>query len=615
MTMTTWLGNHLSMPVAICVFMAAQAGGGPAPDVSAPAASAAVATPVQTLTPEQAAVLWRDVAANVNPIMMGSRRMLLGNRDPNGPTCAWVRWEGDTVYMVGDRAGGPGTKLAFLYFGPQRGKTPKPDYVWHQTVFKPALEALLAKNQEAAPDAMRLADQAEQLATAIRSWNEWPKDFPVMGLATQSHWAGWCAKGLDDAIGRKDLAAAKRWADELAAAAFAVADLHRWTGFLLKNHLTALAFQAQCQELFDTSDDGYPDGYNPNRNITAFPAGRLGTGGMCNYIEVERQAEWLFRVPREYFALKVDGTPVVKDDGLPDVPAALWMPPRLRATYVALRGYLSPGNQAVLDAAAHSPYDRSYLANMLYRIWQAELVPQAGVVLQRFDKARPDATKHALMGVIFYRGGEAGGAAEWGDRYLPQLMNVSANLSGSNTEVLLAAQRFTRAMFGGWQNYDTVVTLREALTTRKMDCIRATDMIGSLYRDAGHSGFYFVRWCAGVAGHSVAAAAVTEGGQRKVYIVDGLEDPENLADEWPNAYFHGHAWPHGYIGTKADLYAAELYVRGIDSYVWVEGYAIRGPSAGHLTRAAIPYLPSRDKDGTQKIFQGPYPVATANGNR
>jgi hypothetical protein len=612
--MTIWLGNHLTTAVAFCIFMAAQAAGGSAPDASAPAASAA-ATPVQTLTPEQAATLWRDVAANVNPIMMDSRRLLLGNRDPNGPTCSWVRWDGDTVYMVGDRTGGPGTKLAFLYFGAGRGKTPKPDYVWHQTVFKLALEELLAQNQAAAPDAMRLADQAEQLATTLRSWNEWPKGFPVMGLATQSHWAGWCAKGLDDAIGRKDLAAAKRWADELAAAAFAVGDLHRWTDFLLKNHLAALAFQAQCQELFDTSDDGYPDGYNPNRDITAFPAGRLGTGGMCNYIEVERQAEWLFRVPREYFALKVDGTPVVKDDGLPGVPAALWMPPRLRATYVALRGFLSPGNQAVLDAAAHSPYDRSYLANMLYRIWQADLVPQAGLVLQRFDKAHPDATKAALISVIFYRGGDPGGAAEWGDRYLPQLMDASANFSGSNTEVLLAAQRFTRALFGGWQNYNTVVTLREALSTRKMDCIRATDMIGSLFRDSGHTGFYFVRWCAGVAGHSLAAAAVTEGAQRKIYIVDGLEDPENLADEWPNAYFHGHAWPHGYIGTKADIYAAELYVRGIDSYVWVEGYAIRGPNAGNLTRTAIPYCRSRDKNGTEKVFQGPYPVATANSSR
>lgn len=612
----TWLGNHLNVAAVVCLFLATQAIGQtqPASAASAPAAAVApsAAPSAQAMTPEQAAALWREIAPNLNPVMMASRQVLLGNRNPNGPTCAWIKWQGDTAFLMGDRTGGPGTRLAALYFGPERGKTPKPDFVWHQTVFKPALESLVAKNQTAFPNALRLAEQTGQLAAAIRGWTEWPGDFPVIGLAAQSHWAGWCARGLDDAIGRKDLAACRRWADELAAATFAVADLHRWTDFLARNHLAALAFQAQCQELFEISDNQYPEGYNPNRNVTAFPAGRLGTGGMFNYIEVERQAEWLFRVPREYFALKVDGTPVVKDDGLAGVPAAVWMPPRLRATYVALRGYLSPANQAVWDEAAHAPFDRTYLANMLYRAWQADLAPQVGVVLQRFDKARPQATRPALMGVIFYRGGDASGAAEWGDRYLPQLMNASADFSGTNSQVLLAAQRFTRALFGGWQNYDTVVTLREALSTRKMDCIRATDMIGSLYRNAGHTGFFFVRWCAGVGGHSVAAAEVQENGQRKIYLVDGLEDPENLVDEWPNAYFRGHAWPAGFVGPKADVYATELYVRGLDSYVWVEGYVIRGPHAGNLARAAIPYLPRRCEEGVTKVFQGPYPGAPAN---
>jgi hypothetical protein len=575
-------------------------------------ASAPVAAAIHALTADQAAALWRDLAASINPTMMASRRVLLGSRDPNGPTCAWIRWQGDTAFMVGDRSGGPGTRLAALYFGPGRGMTPKPDFAWHQNVFKPALEAMAAGNQAAAPKALRVAEQAGQLAAAIRTWTEWPKDFPAMGLAAQSHWAGWCAKGLDDSIVRKDIAAGRRWADELAAATFAVADLHLWTAFLLKNHLAALAFQAQAQELFDVSDVAYRAGYNPNRHITAFPAGRLGTAGIYNYLEVERQAEWFFRVSREYLAPKADGTPAVKDDGLADVPAALWMPPRLRATYVALRGCLAPANQAVLDAAAHSPYDRTYLANMLYRIWQADLVPQVRVVLQRFDKEHPRTTQAALMSVIFYRGGDAGPAAEWGDRYQPQLMNVSGEFSGSNSQVLLAAQRFTRALFGGWQNYESVVTLREALSTRKMDCVRATDMIGSLYRNAGHSGFFFVRWCAGVAGHSVAAAEVEEGGRHGIYVVDGLEDPENLPDEWPNAYFRGHAWPKGYTGPKADLYAAELYVRGLDSYVWVEGYMIRGPSAGRLWRAAVPYLPGRTEEGTSKVFEGPYPGRAAD---
>jgi hypothetical protein len=609
--MRALLGNPSIRTIVACAVLGAVVGvcaaAAEPPNAGPPRGPAAQAAPAAALSPDQTAALWRELAANLNPAMMTSRRLLLGNRDPNGPTCSWIRWQGDTVFMMGDLAGGPGTRVAALYFGPQRGRTPKPDFVFHQKVFKPALEAMLARNQEVFPGAVRLAEQSADLAAAIRAWKECPKDFPVMGLAAQSHWPGWCARNLDESIGRRDLAGCRRWSDELAAATFAVADLHRWLDFLLKDHLAALAFQAQCEPLFDQSDDKYGGGYNPNRNITAFPAGRLGTTGMYNYIEVERQAEFMFRVPGDYFILKTDGTKTVKDDGLADVPAAVWMPPRLRSTFVALRKHLSPDKQAVWDAAAHSPYDRSYMANMLYRAWQADLVSQVATVLERFDKARPHATIPALMGVLCYRGGDAGGAADWGDRFDPRLLDASARLDGDNSQVLLAAQQFTRSVFGTWSNYQTVTTLREALSTRKMDCIRATDMIGSLYRDAGRSGFFIVRWCAGTIGHSLAAAEVEEKGRRQIYIVDGLEDAENLADRWPDACFRGPAWPNGFSGDKADVYAAELYARGLDSYVWVEGYVVRGPKAGTLARASIPYLPHRPPEGVTKVFSGPYP--------
>jgi len=615
--MKAWMGNHLNLAVGFCILMAAQAAGEipPASGAPGPPSTPGTTTATQappTLTPEQAVALWRDLASDINPVMTASRRVLLGNRDPNGPTCAWVRWDHDKILLAGNRLGGPGTMLASFYFGRDRGRTPKPDFAWHQTVFRPVLEELAAKNQTALPNAVRLSEQAEQLAAAIRGWTEWPKDFPVMGLASQTHWSGWCAKGLDDAIGRRDPAACKRWADELAAATFAVADLHRWTDFLVRNHLAALAFQAQCEELFSISDDGYPDGYDPNWYITAFPAGRLGTAGILNYIEVERQAEGLFRVPREDFELMVDGTPVVNDDGRPKVPAAVRLPPHVRTTFMALRGGLSPPNQQVWDSLAYAPYDRSCLASMLYRIWQADLGPQVGVVLQRFDKRSPQADRPALLSVIFLRAGDAAGGAEWGDRYLPQLMEASGTFGGSNSQVLLAAQRFTRALFGDWQNLATVVTLREALSTRKMDCIRATDMIGSLYRNAGRTGFGFVRLSAGVAGHSVAAAPETDDRPARILLADGLDGSEDPPQEWPNAYFQGHPWPAGYPAQAADFYAAELYVPGIDSYVWAEGYVIRGPNAGNLTRAAIPYLPARSPEGVTRIYRGPYPGPSAN---
>ena len=51
----------------------------------------------------------------------------------------------------------------------------------------------------------------------------------------------------------------------------------------------------------------------------------------------------------------------------------------------------------------------------------------------------------------------------------------------------------------------------------------------------------------------------------------------------------------------------ELYVRGIDSYVWMQGYIVQGPNAGWLSTAAIPYSTHFTTASTKKVFNGPYP--------
>jgi len=51
----------------------------------------------------------------------------------------------------------------------------------------------------------------------------------------------------------------------------------------------------------------------------------------------------------------------------------------------------------------------------------------------------------------------------------------------------------------------------------------------------------------------------------------------------------------------------ELYVRGLDNYVWAEGYIIRGPNAGTLVTACVPYLPNRTSNLVQKVLQGLIP--------
>jgi len=53
--------------------------------------------------------------------------------------------------------------------------------------------------------------------------------------------------------------------------------------------------------------------------------------------------------------------------------------------------------------------------------------------------------------------------------------------------------------------YGPTLTLRQALEQKRVDCIRATDMISAIYRNAGRPSIGHVRWSTGAFGHSVAA--------------------------------------------------------------------------------------------------------------
>jgi hypothetical protein len=165
----------------------------------------------------------------------------------------------------------------------------------------------------------------------------------------------------------------------------------------------------------------------------------------------------------------------------------------------------------------------------------------------------------------------------------------------------------THRFLGGWDNYEgKVTTLKEALDTGKLDCIRGTDMMGALFRDAGQAGYCVIRLCCGLTGHSVAAAAVGPAGQGRIAIADCLVgDGGNLT--WPSAYFRGMTWPEGCPGPCPPAFSAELCVRGLDGYLFAEGYVIRGPHAGELVKASLPYLPGREWPAVTKVYAGPYP--------
>jgi hypothetical protein len=284
----------------------------------------------------------------------------------------------------------------------------------------------------------------------------------------------------------------------------------------------------------------------------------------------------------------------------------LWVPPSGRELFLQLRSVLSADNQKTWDLAARTPYQHSYLVNLLFRARTAELVDDLTTVLKKFDAHNPHATVNELMGVIMYRGHSFAGM-EWGDRFQPQLTEAAAKIPDSDNDVqaLEAAWKWTNQFYQSPAQYGTTFTLRDALEQKKLDCVRATDMIAAIFRNAGRTHLGHLRWCCETGGHSVAAyfGNLKQGG--KVLIADGLTPPR-APEAWPDCYFHGHAWPPGLEKNKPP-YAMELYARGLDSYVWVQGYIVRGPNAGWLTTAAIPYSQHFSSSAQQKVFAGPYP--------
>ena len=557
---------------------------------SAAAAGAELATPPSPPAParEQVTALWREVAATLAPTLNASRLLLLGQRDPNGPSC--VR-PGRPKGVVFASRGGPGTRLANHWRSsvPDR-LSPAADFAWHQGTLRDLLQDIRKQNEQVLPQTIRLAATADQLARALGGSGIAPGALAA-SPASQRTWPGYCAGCLVAALDRNDLAAARWWADELASATFALADLHRWLDYVVNNHLAAISFQARCKSLYLSCKATYSGQFVFDPTLSCLPGGRAGYCALRNCLEVERQAERLFRVPDDYLLHRLDGAAEPRRDGVDDVPAAGRMPPHLRSAFIGLRGHLSPAARQMWDLAARSPFNSSYLSNILYRTSTAGALDQLAVVLKRYDRAYAKPTQHGLMDVIFYRGGDPEGGYDWAERFEPRLMAAAATLGGSDEQVLLGAQHFTRALIGTADHYAAAPSLREALDANRFDCINATNLIGCLYRNAGRAGFYNIRWSAGAAGHSVPAAEVARSEGRRIVVVDGFDNAQIAAELWPRAYLSNRRWPPGYRGPKPDVYAAELYTRGLDNYIWVEGYILRGPHAGALARVPVPYLP------------------------
>jgi hypothetical protein len=565
------------------------------------------------------------LATDTEPVLAESRHVLLGQRSGGDPTCITQRLEDNRILLQGDPAGGAGLRLTAFYA--DAPDAPLALYSWSQEKLRPFLQAQRKANASALARAEKLAADARELASTVRSLSSRTdrgavavaklvsvassvgrrrptQPFDETSRATAERfpqspaWPAECLRRLEAAGASGDASAAQIWADELAAATFGLADLHRWLDVLLNSHLTSLDFQARCREAFVYADSvGTKD---PAPQESSLPAAGLVVAWGQNYLEVEHQAEGLFRPPETAVASVTAEAPS-------DIPAARWMPPEVRPAFRWLRSRLSPTVQAVWDRAAQTPLDRSYLANMLFRAVSARALDSMALTLQRFEQSHPIVTQAELMDVLFYRSGFYSSGFHWADRYDARLLRAAGGLTGDQETVARRSQQVTNGLLKGWENYGSnLPTLTQSLDAGKLDCVSGTDMIGALYRDAGHGGYFVVRLRCGTAGHSVGAVPVEHDGKRQLLILDCL-NPNPPSEVWPSAYFQDFTWPQGYPGMRGPFFCAELYVRGIDGYLFAAGYVVRGASAGQVVRAALPYLPLAPQPGSAKIFDGPYP--------
>ena len=520
----------------------------------------------------------RALVADLPGLVAESKLVLMGARKPGSSSVADCYAHADgAVQKVQDlmfkpiRDAGLGVRLTSMYIGNgERGKTPLADLAWHRSTLKPFLEregapvpALLARAASAAARAAQIAVGPAPAGLTAPSGRSLP----------EAALAAWLAGGAESAPAGR----------ELAAATAHLHDLLRWQGALIANHLAQLAFMERGESVFTLMDQPYAGKYNPDSHLGRFPGGHLSFYFNQHYLEVERQAEDLFR-PWPALPPAAEG-------------AAAHLPPAVRVAFTTLRGRLGKANQATWDACAALPFERSYLAAQLGRAVVVNKVDALALVLARMDKAQPKASAADLMDVLMLRGDNFAGM-EWGDRFQKPALDAIAVAKGGPADVLVQAHAFTNALYQKGKYTGLVLTLRDACATGNMDCIRSTDLMAAAYRNAGRGGFLNIRIARGNNGHTIGAVDAGTPAKPNIVIADALVKGGINTKGWPQWYFTG----------EKDAYSVELCGRGLNGYVLLEGYLIRGPNAGTLVRVPVPWLAGRERGGEAKVYKGPFPA-------
>jgi hypothetical protein len=512
------------------------------------------------------------LAGSLPEVLAESRKLLLGSRVLDGRSCIRTvakkgmitrLHDGDTnscVIRLTDANGGAGLTYTDITLN-REVSGPAADFKWQQETFRPWLQDRYTSN---APISKRL----EELTLTARALRKEVESGAIPNVDVGSEGGSWHMRCLQNLMSAETAEQRRRWATELETAIFGLADLHRWYGLLLHNADQALAFQALTESLFLEMDPHYGGKYNPRIHIGRFPAGNLSLYGGDNFLEVERQAEGQFEPPPEWETVGGEGVQV--------------SPPVRKLFLRILSALEGTATASVWKEAAGRPYEHSFLINQLWRAQTAEFDKELEAQVLRYARRAGDqATVEGLMDVLPYRAGALFAGLEWGDRYSESLLSTE-DAPVSAEEVLKEAHDRVN---GAYQKYvSLILTLRQAMESGKMDCIRATDALGAWCRNRAQPGFRVLRMSRGLRagktsgiGHTVAGMVIKEDdGTEKILSMDGLIKGGGRK-----------LYPEGFDG--GGTYSVDVYVRGLDGYLWVEGTIFEGPNRGQRRETELPF--------------------------
>jgi hypothetical protein len=82
------------------------------------------------------------------------------------------------------------------------------------------------------------------------------------------------------------------------------------------------------------------------------------------------------------------------------------------------------------------------------------------------------------------------------DRYCDAVVEAAEKVKGKPKEAPVEAHKAAYEIYGGGKNYQGgIQSLAEACRIHKMDCIRASNLLGAIYANAGYVGMHPVRMC------------------------------------------------------------------------------------------------------------------------